>query len=638
MANAQRQPDGDAGFIGIDTRANPASLKAGMLQDGRNIRLDLQSLQIRKGIKRLLDESSASYVGKVIGAGVFVQPDGTERIVLVSYNVSTNTNALVLYNPITGTIGTKYPFPIGRVIADGPIQVLQAVNKIYILRGEATRYIECPTPISTAKVENNGSSTNIKVTTLFPHGLIVGDEFVIETTHPEWNGPTNNNNFVVATVGSGAAPTTFTYNLTTGHNGGTSGYTIQVAKPVLVFNGIEVNLVRQGTIDGTQLGGTTPTSCDFPPSSTAIYHKNRIYCKYSKDEIAVSDYLPDTSGNWIFDLTIQALTVNQGDEQNIVGFHPWTKDEILVFKSNSIYTAKFADNTSTPDVVLAESYVRTLTFDIGCTAKRSIANVSGYVFFLSQRGVYRLEPQLDVNLLANTAPMSAQIQKYVDRINQNYVANSVATVYNGRYYLAVPLDNSTVNSHVFVYNLTNQLWESVDTYPASFNAEGIITAKSGSSGVVNRMIFWTRTNGLYLSEETENDEFGNITSAPNLSVYLPFYLEPVTFQYSYINGYALTRRYQFNTLQKKRFVSIGTDIDFNLIGVMKTSVVTYNPDTYLELDIASSAVTEDKTRMFPVRKVAVGIDIELTSLQGRPTIKGITIEAIQTGRNLKNEE
>ena len=623
-----------------------------MLQDGRNIRLDLQTLQVRKGLERLLDQANADYIGTVIGAGIYVQSNGSEKIALVSYNYGTSTNYLTLYDPITETIGTRFPFPLGRKNITGPIQVIQAVNKLYILRGETTRYIVCDSPSTAQKAENFGSSSVIRVTTLVPHGLVVNDEFVIETTHPQWNGPTATNNFVVATVPSS---TTFTYNLTAPHSGSASGYTIQVAKPVLVFDGTVVNVVRQGTVDGTQLGGTTPTSCDFPPTSTAIYHKNRIYCKYSKDEIAVSDYLTDATGNWIFDLTIQALTVNQGDEQDIVGFHPWTKDEILVFKNNSIYTAKFADNTSGPDVILAESYVRTLTFDIGCIAKRSIANVSGYVFFLSKRGVYRLEPQLDTNLLANTAPMSTQIQKYMDRINQMYVHNAVATVYNGRYYLAVPLDNSAYNSHVLVYNLTNQMWESVDTYPPAFNADGIVIAKSGSSGVVNRMMFWTRNNGIYLTEEMENDEFGNVTSAPSFERFpyiaatldspeipegipLSFRLEAVVYEYATIRGYALTRRFTFNTLHKKRFTAVHTDLDFNSNGTVQTSVITYNPDTNTVLDIVTTQSSEDKTRMFPVRKVSVGIDIELSCLSGRPTIKSVVVEANQIGRTIKNED
>lgn len=627
MPDAQRQVDGDSGFIGIDTRNNPATLKAGVLQDGRNIRLELATLETRKGIERLISDVDSATIGTVYGSGIYVQSDGTERVVLVV------ADGLYLFDVVNKTRSNKYSFPAGRTVNTN-VKVIQAVNKIYILRGEATRYITGD-GTATQRVSTSTAPHNVAtVTTASPHGLSVGSEFIIEVNDQYLRGPTSSNNFV---VGSVISSTQFTYNISTASNH-TGAYVIQVGKPVLVFDGSNVNIVKQGIIDGTIVGGTTPTECDFPPTSTAIYHKNRIYLKYSRDEIAVSDYLPNASGNWLFDLTIQALTVNQGDEQEIVGFHPWTRDEILVFKNNSIYAAKFADSTNTPDVVLANSYVRSLTFDIGCVSQASIANVSGMVFFLSQRGIYRLEPQLDVSLLANTAPMSTQIQKYIDRINANYVSNAVGTVYNGRYYLSVPIDNSSSNNHVLVYNLNNQMWESVDTYPSSIDIKNILMAKSGTTSVLNRMIFSSATHGLYLAEEKNWDEYGTLTSSPYLPVYLPFNFEPLVYTNENIDGYAKSRRYVFNTLQNKRFTTIGTDIDFNGTGVIQTNALTYNPDTTTTVDTATSELQEDYTRIFPVRKVAVGLEVELNVLQGTPKVRNITVEATISGKNTQTKD
>lgn len=629
MPNYERQNDGDAGFIGIDTRNNPATLKQGVLQDGRNIRLDLATLQTRKGLKKVLSDTFTSIIGNVLGAGMWVQSDGSEKVILIV------SDGLYVVDMVTETPSSKYSFYGRNVSATDNIQVLQAVNKIYILRGETTKYIEGDGNIGQRVVATNGSNI-VTVTTAVPHGLTIGTEFIIETPHAPLNGPTSNGgNWTVATVPNA---NTFTYTLPANHNANNNtAYVIQVAKPVLCFDGTSVTVVRQGIIDGTLMGGTTPTECDFPPTSTAIYHKNRIYCKYSRDEIAVSDYLPDINGNWKFDLTIQALTINQGDEQEIVGFHPWTRDEILVFKTNSIYAAKFADNTSSPDVILAESYVRTLTYDIGCVAKRSVANISGYVFFLSRKGVYRLEPQLDTNLLANTAPMSIGIQKYIDRINQNYVKNAVGTVYNGRYYLAVPLDNSTVNNYVLVYNLTNQMWESVDTYPATFNAKGMLTTIKDNQ---SKMMFWTQINGLYLSEEKDVDEFGNTVNGVliNNGISFPFTLIQEQYQNQPIDGFAKTRRYIFNTFEDKRFATGSIDMVFEGNGSAVTSAVTYNPDTTKTVDISTSNTAEDKTRNFPIRKVATGCDLEINTTSGRPIIRSIGIEATIVGRNTKNTQ
>jgi hypothetical protein len=787
MPNNNRVADGDNGFLGIDTRSNPSTLKQGVLQDGNNIRIELASLQVRKGIKRLLEPSFCNNIGKIYGTGIYTKPDGTEFIVIVC------ETELYLYNTTTGTVSSSYAFPYNtinsvryyRKVTEEQTQVIQAVNKVYILRGEATKYIDGNGSVGQRVSATNGSNI-VTVTCNLPHGLSVGSEFIIETPHIELNGPTVNSGFVVDSV---ISPTSFTYKIPTPYNQNNHGaYVIQVGKPVLVFNGTEVTIVNQGIIDGTVFGGTSPTACDFPPTSRAIYHKNRLYCKYSKDEICVSDYLPNSSGDWKFDLTIQALTINQGDEQDIVGFYPWTRDEILVFKTNSIYAAKFADNTSSPSVILSESYVRTLTFDLGCVSARSVANVGGVVFFLSSKGIYALEPQLDTNLLSNTLPLSINIQKYINRINQKFVHRAVGIVYNGRYYLGVPVDNSEYINHVFVYNINNKMWESVDTYPIDFStfsesefnspyiiwdddtsktsiyitkdwdyndsgelpADGIIQTgdyisisditsgyfpyttgisvkhqvqlgrtrsnyhaidfpihpesgvfkissmtPSGSlapdyeviidgrvrteldetptsdtgildigvlkwstvrsmnlqnllvtvSGNERRLFTVDARNGLFLMEELNDDEFGETASSISFanftSVGIPFssfQLTPTSYESRPIAGYAKTRRYDFNTLEDKRFSSLNTDLDFEQGGGIQTLVNTLNPDTSKLVDQTSASSQEDYTRSFPIRKVAVGADVEFRSLQGRPIIKSLTIDAILVGRDTKNKQ
>lgn len=637
MPNIERTSDGDNGFIGVDCKSNPASLKAGVLQDANNIRLELNTLQVRKGIETLISEEEFETTNDISGVHSYVKTDGSRYLVIIS------KDSLYLYNLNTAEIVGNYPFPEFREIADGStVNMVQAANKIYILRGEAERYIT-GNGASGQKVVFSG--TTATVTTSEPHGLVEGQEFVIETNSPTTSGPTVVNNLVVDTVVDNF---TFTYEYALTYSG-ESPYVIQVCKPVLEFDGNSVKVVKQGIIDGTVAGGSTATECDFPPTSVAYYHKNRLFVKYSKDEIAVSDYLPNEDGNWVFDLTIQALTVNQGDEQEIVGFHPWTRDEVLVLKTGSIYAAKFADNTDDPNVALQNSYVRSLTLDLGCVSQRSIANVSGVVFFLSKKGVLKLEPQLDTALLANTAPMSIHIQKYIDRINQNYAYKSVATVFNGRYYLAVPLDDSEVNNHVLVYNLTNEMWESIDTFDSLFNINGMIQTKLSNTSIENKLLYWNNRNGVYIADENnDHDQYGYIVVGISFNVYdetvddygifLNFTLEPIVYGSSEIHGFAKTRRFIFNTLQSKRFIAAFADVNFNESGVLRTSVNTYNPDTSNIVDTCSTSSQEDKTRKFPVRKVAVGLDIEFNSLQGRPQVTSFAVEAAQIGRNLKNQQ
>ena len=783
MANLERLIDGENGFAGIDTRGNPSTLPKGVLQDGNNIRIDLASLQTRKGIKRLLEPNFCNSIGRIYGTGLYTKPNGKEYIVIVCQNF------LYLYDIDEGSVSGGFEFPYMTVsgsptkyyrsVLEDQTQILQAVNKIYILRGEASKYIDGTGAVGQRVVSTNGSTT-VTVTTNLPHGLVVGNEFIIETQHAQLNG-----SFMVASVING---TSFTYIIPVAFANHNGGYVIQVAKPVLVFDGTTVTAVTQGIVDGTVFGGTSPTACDFPPTSKAIYHKNRIYCKYSKDEIAVSDYLPDVNGDWKFDLTIQALTINQGDEQDIIGFYPWTRDEILIFKTNSIYAAKFADNTTSPDVILVDSYVRSLTFDMGCVSAKSVANVGGVVFFLSSKGIHALEPQLDTNLLSNTLPLSINIQKYIQRINQKQVHKSIGIVYNGRYYLGVPIDNSEFINHVFIYNMNNKMWESVDTYPINFSTfgesefnspyaiwnddtsktslyltydwdsndsgslpyAGIVAtgdylkvthtesgyfpystgirqshqvqlgqtesnyhavdfplyAETGTfkvsqlitnaysapnfelildgrvrtelddvpqsdTGIVGLgMLKWSTVrsidmqnfisanngnerrlftvdarNGLFLMEELNFDEFGEVSTSISFANFtsegIPFssfQLTPTTYESRPIEGYAKTRRFEFNTLEDKRFSSIAIDLDFPESGAMQTAVNTYNPDSYKLVDKTSSNSQEDATRSFPVRKVAVGADVELKTLYGRPIIRSILIDATAVGRDTKNKK
>jgi len=786
MPNANRGLDGDNGFYGVDTRSNPATLKTGILQDARNVRMDLQTLQVRKGIKRLLESGTISTIGKIYGSGVYVTRAGTEKVVLLCQN------GLYLYDINSESVSSRYDYPHSHIngttyfrsVTEEQTQVIQAADKLYILRGEASHYIDGNGTLGQRLTATNGSDV-VTVTTNLPHGFVVGSEFIIETVDVAFRGPSDSKNFVVDTV---TGTSSFTYRLPLPHNQNSHGaYLIQVAKPVLEFNGTIVSVVTQGIIDGTLAGGVTPTACDFPPTGRAVYHKNRIYCKYSKDEIAVSDYLADINGDWKFDLTIQALTINQGDEQDIVGFYPWTRDEILVFKTNSIYAAKFADNTSSPDVILAESYVRSLTFDMGCVAGRSVANVGGVVFFLSSKGIYALEPQLDTNLLSNTQPLSIGIQKYIDRINQKFVHKSVGIVYGGRYYLGVPIDDSSEINHVLVYNINNKMWESIDTYPADvasftnsdFNSPYLIyqddtsrtslfitydwdandsgrtpnsglltiggsirlgyidagyfpyrtglrqsdglnlgrtsepwnavdfplTPESGVFSIVDiiqngdnvpnseviiqgrvreelseqptsdlgfvgigslkwsiiqslnfqtiftatkgnerKLFTLDGTNGLFLMEQLDFDEFGEPIGSLSFANYgatgipFAFKFKQADYESQQIQGYAKTRRYEFNSLQDKRFSTIAVDMDFEQTGSVETSVYTHNPDSYKVLDTTSSYNSEDKTSTFPVRKVAIGIDVEFKSLSGRPIIKSVAVEASRVGRNVKNNE
>ena len=621
--NSIRKKQGDFQFLSIDTRSNGTALKEGVLQDGRNIRLELQSLETRKGLKQFFSDTIKGIVlptlgDSIIASGVRVRKDGTEEMVLVL------KDGMYLYNMNSASpLSSKYNFPTGRVAVEGKTQVLQAVNNIYILRGEAESFSE---GTSHHHANGVGQPWVIAVTTNLPHGLAVGDEIILESLHDEMSGT-----FIVLSLSG-----TNGFRVNSNYSSGTHNdkpVLVCKGRPPLVFDGFSVNLTDQHTIDGSVDG--LSQHCSFPPSSNGIYFKNRLYLKYSRDEIAVSYYLPNEQGNWEFDLTIQAFQINSGDDQEIVGFYPWSGNKVLVLKTNSIYEAIISDNTISPEIVLSQSSVKALTNDIGCVAKRSMGNVSGSVFFLSGSGVFALEPQLDVQLIANTFPLSKSVQKYVDLIDVNNSYKAVGQIFAGRYYLSVPIVLDGVSRiSVFVYNLNNRNWESVDTYPIGFTIDNILVARFGSQ---KKLFFLDNKNGLFLAEELDVDQFGKTRGAKKLPQWVTFFLNEYEFDFSNIQMYAKTRQYNFETLQTKRFVACEMYANYGLDGAIAVTAHTVNPDTTVLADISTASNGEELTRAFPLRKQGTSIEFELTSLQGRPTVFTITAEATASGRDLKSE-
>jgi hypothetical protein len=623
MSTTQPVKDADIGFIGIDTRTNPAGLKEGFLQDGRNIRIEQSQVTSRKGLKSLLSRLQFADLEPVIGTGVYTNPSGVEYIVLIV------ENGLYLFNINAETISQKYTFPTGRK-ASGRTDVIQAVDKLYVLRGEATKTFDNVTVQS-----NSPGHTTITVTCPTAHGLAVGDEFSIHTTHTQFNG-----SFLVSVI---VSANVFIYAIPTGHNGsGTAS--LDIGKPVLVWDGnTALSVVPQVQIDGS--------NADFPMTGTAIYHKNRIYCKVSKDEIAVSDYLTDTNGDWKFDRTIQQMVINEGDGQEIIGFYPWTQDQILVFKQRSIYTIKFGDNTASPDIALDGSYVQTLSSDIGCVSKKSITSVGTKIFFLSQKGVYAIEPQLDVKLLANTIPLSRPIQKYIDRINTSYFKNSISVVYNGRLYLGLTIDESTANNYVFVFNLLNEAWESIDTYPQHLDIDNMHLMYYDNS---QRLIFADFEGAIFLSEDKEYDEFGfalDEVVGQDLSLYrevdneqqqgIPLPFELITndsiFGVNTIQSYVLTRSYILNTFQQKRYSFGEVSMSSDSYCAAQIGIKTKNPDTYSILDFTTFETSGDSIEAYPIRKVAVEAAVEIKTISGRFNIQSVVISARLHGENKRNK-
>ena len=279
------------------------------------------------------------------------------------------------------------------------------------------------------------------------------------------------------------------------------------------------------------------THHNYPPSRHAIYYGNRHIVQTDRNTIKVSHYLSDSTWS-----ALDVFTINDGSSDTLVAITPWTLNEFVIFMRNSIFyaAAGVGANASGDSATENNSYIKSLASDIGCIAKGSIVQAGGGILFLSDNGVYFLNPAGAGNGSANTPegmrlltiaePLSAPITDVIDRINFNAVHNAVATYFENRYYLAVPLDDSEANNAVLVYNFINKAWESVDTYPINTSVENArVSATSTATYVSGAFI-----TGIIVTSATAH----GLTAGDKVNI---------TFTGSFANPYGQDKRYPNGT-------------------------------------------------------------------------------------------
>lgn len=381
---------------------------------------------------------------------------------------------------------------------------------------------------------------------------------------------------------------------------------------------------------------TSGTGVEFPNCSGLMYYANRLVAmgKYhmdtnlnrNRDSVSVSNYLDHEHWDGL-----DVFSFNEGGNDEVVSVAPWTLNEFLVLMRNSIFyvnigTGRYADS----DPLGTSSFIKTLVTDIGCVAKKSVVQANGGVFFLSDSGVYFLQPQAvgsneSVRLLTVADPLSAEIDDIIQRINRASAYKAVATYWNNRYYLAVPIDSSTDNNAILVYNFILKNWESVDVYPSGFDAFSFVVGKKDNR---RRLYAIDGDQGIFLMEELNWDEYGVSIGTPILPFYLPATLSPSSFTPNQINGILQTRRYTFNSIGDKRFSTSEVEMVSDAGSQIKTTIDVINPDVTTVTDNFGSPVTEDSARRIPIRKIGTGVQLKFETTNLRPSIRSAYIYAM----------
>lgn len=382
----------------------------------------------------------------------------------------------------------------------------------------------------------------------------------------------------------------------------------------------------------------SPPTDKFPNSVQGIYSTNRAIVQSSSDEVSVSHYLDFTN----FSL-LDVFKINDGSNDEITAIAPWVLNEFVVFMRNRMYYASAgAGAASAGDAVVQDdAYVKILATDIGCNARRTIAQAAGGMMFLSDFGVFFMQPSnattpegMRAGVLGE--PISAPIEDEILTINQNAVAGACGIYYDNRYYLAVPTGNSTYNNKVFIYNFVNKAWESVDTFESGMDVSFMVT---GIYDNRRRLFFIDKEQGIFLAEENEDgDEYLANTGLWTLPESLPWELDSLSFRRYQIVSELTTRSYNFSQSEDKRFSSVEIDIATTVGDQLDVYAIAFNPDSTTLLENYGAFKTGTSTRDLPIRKMCSSCCINIKGITGRPTVRGIYIYATSIGSNIQSSD
>ena len=392
-----------------------------------------------------------------------------------------------------------------------------------------------------------------------------------------------------------------------------------------------------GVIDFVNITGANKMPED---AMQGLYLSNRAIVQSSKDEIAVSYYLDVETY-----ASLDVFKINDGSDDCIVAIAPWVLNEFVIFMRNRIYYASFgAGAFSAGDAPLpADSYVKVMATDIGCIARGSVAQAAGGMIFLSDGGVYMMTPQAattpeGMRMGVMGEPLSAPIDDIIQRINQEHVSKAVGKYFNNRYYLAIPIDGSTVNNAVIIYNFINKKWESIDTFYSDMDICSMVTAVTNGK---RRLFFFDTQYGPFLTEElADGDHYDYTTNNNTLPEALPFLLydtsDPNSFTRFPIDSELITRSYNFGFSEDKRYSQVEIDLHSTASSQIQTSVIITNPDSETVIDTYGVGATSNSTRDLPIRKVGSSCLFKIKSFSNQSSVRSLFITAIRTGNNIRS--
>lgn len=173
---------------------------------------------------------------------------------------------------------------------------------------------------------------------------------------------------------------------------------------------------------------------------------------------------------------ITGLVPVRADSPNLVIFKPRLIALLTAYwGSSSSLIPSAADALDT-----VKSSVTVITDRYGCVAANSIQSVEGaeagdYIF-LAHDGFRTLKRAADDSLAGATLPVSTRVQDWIGRINFSAAQKIVSDVWDLKYWCALPLDGSTENNAIIMYDLVQGGW-----HLFTWTVAGLVGLKAGAT-------------------------------------------------------------------------------------------------------------------------------------------------------------
>ena len=252
---------------------------------------------------------------------------------------------------------------------------------------------------------------------------------------------------------------------------------------------------------------------------------------------------------------------------------------------------------------------------------------------MSDNGVYSTQFFDEYNLRGTETPLSEPINVTIQRINKAHQDKSVGVYFDNRYFLAVPLDTSTKNNAIIIYNFLNKQWESIDQVgDADFHISNLLVVGEGEK----RGVYGVNDIGgvQKLDERVDGvdriiTQVGGDEKTPN------------------VPGSLTTRQYTLGSLERKNWKQFEMHIesDTSTVSDFDISAETENPDANLSVgklsDFVGSTLGEDEDVSIRGRignRRGYGIQFTLNNTLGRPKIRAIEANGAISFRSTNKAE